>query len=417
MDYTDLYNFLTDSGIIVPNDSEVLAGIQTKFQEIFGTDIDLSAETPVGRLIETMSIVVKTTLGVTAQSANQFNVYDATGIYLDAIGQIYDLKRTGATRSRMTVKCYFTSDRAPGDVIIPAGSLIMSGSDGTLFELDGDVSSEDQVEEAETGRYYSVGAATAMETGPIVCPAGTLDSIQTGVLGWVGVSTISMSYIGTAVETDESFRQRIIKSRTIGVGFNDSLTSSLNRIKGIYSSIVLENNTAFAKMIRGVNVPSHSIYVGADFIDTEEIRKEIASAIANSKPVGIGMSKYAPKGSYLIEQQIDYGYNHQLSQDIFFTKVKRTPVSVNVSYFIGNYAGMSINQDIVRVVTEYIDNVGVGGTIYGSMMATELSQQLNIGINHIMVQKSGDTTSANSVVEMDGYETPYCVSENIVIST
>ena len=97
MDYTNLYDFQTASGVIVPNDSSVLEGIQTKFQEIFGTDINLSAETPVGRLIEAMSIMVKTTLGVTAQSANQFNVNEATGIYLDSIGQMYNLSRIPAT--------------------------------------------------------------------------------------------------------------------------------------------------------------------------------------------------------------------------------------------------------------------------------------------------------------------------------
>ena len=74
MDFTDLYDFKTDNGIVVPDDSEVLLGIQKKFQEIFGAEIDLSAETPVGRLIEAFAVIVKSTLGVTAQSANQFNI-------------------------------------------------------------------------------------------------------------------------------------------------------------------------------------------------------------------------------------------------------------------------------------------------------------------------------------------------------
>ena len=141
MDYTNLYDFQTSTGIIMPNDSSVLLGIQKKFQEIFGTDIDLSAETPVGRLIEAFAIVVKSTLGVTAQTANQFNVNEATGIYLDSIAQIYNLKRIAGTKTKITIRCYLSDSNQP--VSIDAGSLIMCSSTGTIFSIDSTLYSDD----------------------------------------------------------------------------------------------------------------------------------------------------------------------------------------------------------------------------------------------------------------------------------
>lgn len=419
MDYTDLYDFQTTSGVIVPNDASVLEGIQTKFQEIFGTDINLSAETPVGRLIEAMAIMVKTTLGVTAQSANQFNVNEATGIYLDSIGQMYNLSRIPATKSRINLKCYFSTDTLDNDIYIGAGSLIMSGATGDLFRTDYAVSSSDtavQTEE-ETGRTYVVVSATAVKTGPIVCPAGTINSIQTGTVGWVGATTDSMIYIGTDLETDESFRQRILKSRPVNVGFTHQLESSLNKMNSIYSSCIMDNNTGFSSYQRGVSIPSHSIFVAVDFIETDSVKKEIAEAIAAAKPVGVGMTKRDIKGVPLITYPVTYGYGDQTTQDIYFYKAIRTAVNVNVSYYKGNYIGTNIKQDIIDVVSQYMDTVGVGGTVYGAMISNALSTKLNIGINSVYVEKGGNSKPSSMKVEMSGYETPYSISDNISFGT
>ena len=176
MDYTDLYEFNTSSGIIVPDDSSVLSGIQTKFKEIFGSEIDLSAETPVGRLIEAIAVMVKTTLGVTAQSANQFNINEATGIYLDGLAQMYNLKRIGQTHTVITVKCIF-SNTATEDSKIEAGSLIMSSLNGAIFSIDSAVQCFGPMQLDDEGNMYGIGTATAINPGPIVAPPSTVTSI------------------------------------------------------------------------------------------------------------------------------------------------------------------------------------------------------------------------------------------------
>jgi len=412
MDYTDLYNFQTSTGIIVPDDESVLLGIQKKFQEIFGTDIDLSAETPVGRLIEAFAVVVKTTLGVTAQTANQFNVNEATGIYLDAIAQIYDLKRIAGTKTKITIKCYF-SDNITGTTTIPAGSLVMSTANGKMFSIDSSITNTGSQVEEETGRRYAIGTATATQTGPIVAPIGSVNSIQTSVMGWIGVTNISPTYIGTDIETDEAFRQRIMTSRPIGIGFETHLVSSLNRLDGVYSNCVLENNTGTEIVSKDVVIPPHSIYVGIDCIETEDLLSEIASNISRAKPIGVGMVHEGVPAGDLISRVVKYGYNNGYSQTIHFYKAKKTAIQVEVSYSFGKYTGDDIEKDIVDVVSEYMDTVGVGGTVYGTMIANELINRLNIGIGTVWLQKEGSSEPADSTVEMMGYETPYSISSNI----
>lgn len=410
MDYTNLYNFLTNKGIIVPDDKSVLLGIQTKFQEIFGTDIDLSAETPVGRLIEAFAVVVKSTLGVTAQTANQFNVNEATGIYLDAIAQIYDLKRIAGTKTKITIKCIF-SDNPSGTSTIPAGALIMCSSNGALFRIDSAIPNTGEVD--SDGRTYAIGSATAIKTGPVIAPVGTVNSIQTAVLGWTSVTNITPTYTGTDIETDEAFRKRILSSRPVGIGFNTHLVSALNRIDGVYSCCVLENNTSADMIKKDVVIPSHSIYVGLDCIETDELLARIASEVSRAKPVGTGMVDSNVKGGTLIQRSVQYGYGNGSEQTISFYKAEKTAILVDISYAYGNYTGDDIVGDIATAVAEYIDTIGVGGKIYGTMLSNWLINRLDIGIGTVLLGKAGQQTIGGTTVEMMGYETPYTIPENI----
>lgn len=415
MDYTNLYDFQTSTGIIVPDDSSVLLGIQKKFQEIFGTDIDLSAETPVGRLIEAFSVVVKTTLGVTAQTANQFNVNEATGIYLDAIAQIYGLKRIAGTKTKITIKCYF-SDNVTGTTTIPAGSLIMSTSNGKMFSIDSAITNTGAQVEEGTGRRYAVGTATATQAGPIVAPVGSVNSIQTAVMGWNGVTNIGPTYTGTDIETDEAFRNRIMLSRPVGIGFNTHLISALNRLDGVYSNCVLENNTATDMVKKDIVIPPHSIYVGIDCIETEDLLGDIAGEISRAKPIGIGMVHEGVEGGTLFSREVKYGYADGYSQTIHFYKAKKTAILVDLTYSFGKYTGEDVKRDIAEVVSEYMDSVGIGGTVYGTMIANELINRLNIGVGTVWLQKEGSSIPADNSVEMMGYETPFSISDNISIT-
>lgn len=405
MDYTDLYEFNTSTGIIVPNDSAVLLGIQKKFQEIFGTDIDLSAETPVGRLIEAFAVVVKSTLGVTAQVANQFNVNEATGIYLDSIAQIFGMSRIPGTKTKISIKCYF-SDTSTGTDTIPAGSLIMCSANGTMFTIDAPITNDGtQIDEA-TGRRYGLGTASATVTGPILAPIGSVNSIQSSVLGWTGVTNIGPTYIGTDIETDEQFRKRLLLSRPIGTGFNTHLESSLNRLDGVYSSCVLENNTGSPIVTKGIPIPSHSIFVGLDCIKTDELTSRIASAISKAKPIGVGMvNSGVPKGNLIVSNTLS-GYDNGSSQYICFYQGVKTPIRISLSYSTGNYVGGDIETDIRESIAEYIGTIGIGERLLGSLISNHLVNKLQIGIGQILIQKEESSIPAGTYVDMMGYESP-----------
>ena len=68
--FEDLYNFVDNSGITIPVTTDVKTSVENTFKRIFGADLDVSDETPVGRLIEAITLLFVNVLGVNAQNAN-----------------------------------------------------------------------------------------------------------------------------------------------------------------------------------------------------------------------------------------------------------------------------------------------------------------------------------------------------------
>ena len=405
MDYTDLYNFKTDNGIIVPEDSAVLLGAQQKFQEIFGADIDLSAETPVGRLIETFAVMIKSALGVTAQSANQFNMNEATGIYLDSLAQMFNIRRIAETKTQVRIRCYF-SKVPSGTTTIPAGSLIMASTTGDIFMVDEAIPNNGDLVD-ENGRVYNDGTATATRGGTIVVADGAVNTIQTSILGWSGVTNLSTIHTGTDLESDEELRRRMAETRFIGGGFYESLLSALKRLSGVNSVCILENNTGTDMLKKGVPIPPHSIYVGIDFIDTQSLIEQIANAIAKAKPIGVGMVNSEVNGATLVTWPVRYGYANESSQTICFYKPLRTPIHCSITFSANSYSTIDIAKQIMTATAEYMGTIGVGGTVSSMAMSNYISSKLGVFIHSIWLQRDENSSAADLSLEMMGYEIPF----------
>ena len=88
-----LYDYVTNSGIVIPQTSDIKAKVEAAFIDIFGSDFSFDTETPAGRLVEAITFFFLNALVVNAQNANQLNPDQATGNYLDAIGALFGTSR------------------------------------------------------------------------------------------------------------------------------------------------------------------------------------------------------------------------------------------------------------------------------------------------------------------------------------
>ena len=387
MDYTDLYNFQTNVGVIVPSDDEVLAGVKQKFSEIFGEDLDLSAETPVGRLIEAFAVLIRTSLGITAQAANQFNPTISTGIYLDSIGTLFDLARITGTHTKVAVKCYMGSE-----ITIPAGSQIQSSLTGDLFSIDADIVGEpigaDDLDDAfvksrDGVNYVGYGTATANATGPISGNVGTITVVQNAVVGWYGVTNTQILRIGSDVETDADFRKRIGEARAIGVGFRSSLTSRLRRIDNVLSLCILENNNSDTAIVKGVPMQGHSIFVCAytgSHVVPDSLKKSIAEAIVATKPAGTGIVgsidrveiEGAQLQTYTVNELGDLRYGTEVA---FYTPAE-VNVKATIKVFPSTYTGIDLETSIKNVIMSYVMAVDIGNVAYTTELASAILKEI-----------------------------------------
>lgn len=402
MDYTDLYNFQKTSGTIVPNDAEIISGVQERFKDIFGAELDLSAETPVGRLIEAFSVLVKTTLGVTAQCANQFNPEIATGPFLDSIAAIFNLKRNPPLRTEIKVRCFFSNNTTASD--IPAGTSVMSSETGDTFTIQSPIIASTATPIGE-GRFYGESIAIADEYGPVPGTVGTVDVLQNSGMGWLGVTNTELIKVGRFEETDEEFRKRIRETRAIGTGSLLQIKSRLGRIDGVYAMAVVENNDSDELYNNGITIPPHSIficvYTGSSAVSTD-LKRQIADAVEATKPVGTGISgedsEVSSMGATFVGDAIS---SAGLAVPFWIPAMVNIHVSITVTLML--YTGNDFRSELNSAIKTYVNGVGIGEPVLVTEMASLIQQKVSgISISSIslgvMNDNGGYSTLGNTVI-------------------
>lgn len=264
------YTYITETGVVVPDTSTLLADVEAEFRAALGADLVTTPDTPQGALIAAEVIARTGVLGNNAALANQINPNAAGGVFLDAIWALTGGGRFAATRSVV-----------PGvELLGLAGTLIPSGSvaslaDGTQFEsvspvvLDGD--GEGSVD------------FQAVEPGPVACGVGALSQIVTAVLGWDSVTNPTAATLGRAEQTDQAARlRRKVTLAAQGVALPEAVTSALYGLPDVRSLVFRENVTDAALDIDGVTLRPHSIFVCVD----GSTDAEVAAALLASKSLG-----------------------------------------------------------------------------------------------------------------------------------
>lgn len=247
------YGFITNTGVIVPDTSETLLQVQAEFRAAFGSDLDLSPETPQGVLIAAETESRDSVARNNAALANQINPNLAGGVFLDAIWAL-----TGGARQKATPSLIRGVELGgvPGS-IIPEGSIASVGGLGARFILTSTVVLD--------GLGQGVANFQAEEMGAVPVAIGALNTIVSGVLGWETVANPFPAEPGTDEESDVAARAR--RRRTLalqGVALPEAITSGINAIPGVRSMSFRENVTNAPVTFEGVTLAPHSIYACVD---------------------------------------------------------------------------------------------------------------------------------------------------------
>lgn len=332
----------TATGLVVPQESEILAGVTVDIDDAFGGGVNPALETPQGQLASSQAAIVADANAVFAEFVNQVNPDTASGFMQDAIARIYFLDRQPAAPTVVECDCVGN----PGTVI-PVGAQAADTSGNRYTCL-------------EAGSIPPSGTVTLsfanVADGPIPCPANTLTVIYKAIPGWDTINNPAPGVLGADVESQAAFAYRRAQSVALNArGSLPSIYAAVFDVADVLDVYATENTTSAIVNTGATNYPlaPHSLYVAA----VGGLNADIAKAIWTKKDVGCDYN-----GNTTVVVTDDSGYLPPLpTYNVKFERPATLPILFQVD--IQNDSGLPSNiVDLVKAAIIATFTGADGGT-------------------------------------------------------
>lgn len=414
--YAEYYDYLTGSGVIVPDTERVLSDVQAEWKDIFGQDLSVAPETPQGRIIEMIARSRIFTLQAVAATSNMLNINKAYGFVLDDIGSIFQIQRKAATYTTVQITM-----SGVADTVIPIGTQLRSDA-GDLFIND--------YEYIIGSNGSTTGAFRAVEAGVVLVEVGTITTIVSSVSGLESVINNAPATSGDEQESDQEFRNRIKESLNINsMAVASAIKSAVANINNVKDVKVVENISSIDSVLNTIfKVPGHGVAVLVDYnetnITTEPVAHSIAEAIYKKKTLGaayIGAQTSAADAYIKTIGYIDE-YDGEV-HNVTFAKPIDHNVYVAVSVKRQNYSGDDLEGDVKNAIAEFlagnnpeVDRVGIGGTLSPFEIAVAVGSSIpDISISSVTIGNSAGSQGTSEIV-LGEAEKLVIAPENITVS-
>jgi Baseplate J-like protein len=369
---TAVYTYITDTGTIVEDTTDLLTDVQGEWTAALGSALDLEASTPQGTLIAAETLARTNVMKNNADLANVINPNLSYGVYLDAICAL-----TGMTRGQnMYTTCSGVSIAGNASTSIPAGNRVQT-ENGDIFTIQSAVA------------IASNGTATAtiqsQELGDIPVPTGRL-TILDGVIGWGSATVLgtSLTTPGTLALTDPQLKNaRIQQLATLGVGSSAALVAAASAVPGVTSVQVVENNTGAVGTVNGVTftLPNAMWICVAGNPTAAQVAQALYNAHNGGCPwdfggAGMGTPVNSPNGTAATDPATGLTYNVKFTTPILYD------CYVNITVHQGQ-SSSSPAQAVQNAIMQYATGqeegeVGlvVGADVSAFEMAGAVARQL-----------------------------------------
>jgi hypothetical protein len=261
----------TPEGLVLPTEAAILAGVQADYNDAFGGNLNPALETPQGQLASSTAAIIAAKNAAIAELTNQVNPDTASGAYQDAIARIYFLDRSPGAPTVVQCEC-----RGALGTTIPVGAQAIDTSGNRyLSTLGGTI---------DASGLITLPFANTL-SGPIPCPAGTLNAIYQAIPGWDSINNPADGALGQDVESQSAFAYRRQQSVALNArGSLPSIYAAVFDVDDVIDVYVTENTTGGVVNKGSTNYPlaPHSLYVAVVGGNAQEI----AQAIWTKKDVG-----------------------------------------------------------------------------------------------------------------------------------
>lgn len=391
----------TQAGLIVPAESDVLAGVQSDMNAAFGGGLNSALETPQGQLASSQTAVIGDKNNEFVYFTNQVDPQYADGRFQDAIGRIYFLTRKPATSTAVTV----TLTGLAGTVV-PAGTLAQDTS-GNTYICTGDAT------------IASTGTVTAefqnIDTGPIPCAAGTLTTVYQAIPGWDAITNDADGIMGSVVESRADFEYRRKNSVALNAtGTPESIYATVYDLENVLDVYVIDNPKGIVVNKGVTNYPMlpHSVYVAV----VGGLDADIAAAIWRKKDLGCDYN-----GNTSVTVKDESGYNFpQPTYEVTFER----PDSLPIKFAVNIVNDPTLPSNIVDLVKASIiarfngadgtNRERIGSSIFASRYYAPVSAvATNVAVVSILI---GTSTPTLTKVDVGIEQSPTLTASNIAVN-
>lgn len=392
----------TPTGLTLPSDSAILAGVQADMNAAFGGNLNPDLSTPQGQLASSQAAILSDKNAQFANFVAQVDPDTADGFMQDAIARIYFLTRRPATSTVALVLC-----TGLAGVAIPVGALV-SDSAGNVYSA------------TLAGAIGVSGNVTlpfaAVTPGPIPCPPGAISGAPyRAIIGWDSATNVSAGITGSLVETRADFEYRRKNSVALnGKGTLPSIYANVFDVEGVNDVYVAENVTGAPITVGSTNYPlvAHSIVVSV----TGGLAADVAKAIWYRKDVG---ADYNGNTTVVVSDDSGYSYPYPTYNVKFLIP---TPTPILFAVQLAN--NPSLPSDIVQQVKSAIvsafsggdggQRARIGATIFASRFYSPVSAiSPFVSILSLLVGKVTPTLTA---LQIGIDEAPTVTAANIAVT-
>jgi Baseplate J-like protein len=385
---------------VLPSEQTILAGVQADINAAFGGGVNPSLQTPQGQLAQTETAIIGDKNDQIAYIANQVNPSMASGIWQDAIGEIYFITRIPGAGTVVQATC----TGAVGTVI-PAGAVAQD-TNGYLYSLTSAVT-------IPSGGSIT-GSFQNQTQGPIACPIGALSTIYTAIAGWDTVSNSSAGALGNDVESRAAFEAR----RAASVAGN-----SLNSVQSIYAAVtavpdvidafVVDNpaGTSVSYGPTSYSLAAHSICVSV----AGGTSSAVAQAIWNKKPPGCAYNGNTSVTVY------DTNYATPVPYTVTYLTPTAVPIYFKVQIQNNSFLPSNIIQLVQNAVLESFNGldggtaVGIASTSYSGRYYANINA-INPNVNVIEVYLGTTSNPSTLLVALGIDQLPTLSAANIAVN-
>lgn len=372
----------TDSGLVLPQESDILDGCFTDINAAFGNQLSTNLETPQGQLASTWTAIIADKNDTFVQFVALVDPATSSGIMQDAIAKLYFLDRNPPLPTIVNVDCIGVVG-----TVIPANTQITDIDNNLYYAVDGGTIGISGTVTLEFANFVN---------GAIPCSINSVRIYQS-VAGLDRVENLAAGTLGRDVETPQEFEYRrqlsVFQNTNGSVG---SIYSNVLLVDDVSDAIVINNprNTSLTYGATNYVLDPHSIYVGVVGGDDDLIGRAILEKIS----LGCGMNG----NTTVVVPDTSYS-SPQPTYDIIFNRPTDTRLRIAVQIQNSALLPTGVIQSVKDAVLAAFNGTNgqrarIGGTVLASNFYFAISSVgANVFILSVLVAKGTQSPIFNSV--------------------